>query len=245
MRFAASSKLWGNGKEVAVAENIGTLLTRKGLITPKQLDEAVAAQKIYGGRLGTCLVELDYLDLETLGAVLGEQLRVPVATLAALQGVSKHTLLLISADLADTLNFVPLSVEGRRLKVAMLSPQDLEACETLGFRTGLRIVPCLVPELRLLAFLERHYGVTRNARYIRLAPEKVVEPRRAAPGPSAPAPDAGARKMFGTLKAGQLLGEDAEGQPASAPVAPPPRLLAQPLRAVSGSIPAGPARRKV
>ena len=159
-----------------MAKQLGALLVNKGLITPQQLDEALAAQKIFGGRLGTCLVEMDFLDSEVLGANLGEQLNFPVATLEELQSVSAHALSLIPADMAGRLSALPLSQGGRRLKVAMVNPQDYGACEALGFSTGLRIVPCLAPEARLAFFLEQHYGITQSVRYIRLAPERTRGP---------------------------------------------------------------------
>ncbi len=42
----------------------------------------------------------------------------------------------------------------------------------MGFAVGLRLVPCIVPELRLLFQLERRYGIKREERFIRLAPEE-------------------------------------------------------------------------
>ncbi|MHB8878475.1 MAG: hypothetical protein ACYC8T_32665, partial [Myxococcaceae bacterium] len=84
-----------------MAEKLGALLVRKGLISPKQLEEVLTVQMIYGGRMGTNLVELGYLDLETLGAALGEQRHYPVATVADLEGASKHTLALVTAEVAE------------------------------------------------------------------------------------------------------------------------------------------------
>src|SRR6185503_19301346 len=51
---------------------IGEILIQRGLINKAQLKEALDAQLIFGGNLGTCLMELGYLSERRLGAVLAE-----------------------------------------------------------------------------------------------------------------------------------------------------------------------------
>ncbi len=60
---------------------LGALLVSKGLINETQLGEALKNQVIFGGRLGTNLVELGYLDEEALAYFLSENLGVPYAIL--------------------------------------------------------------------------------------------------------------------------------------------------------------------
>ena len=65
-----------------MTEKLGRILVAKGLITEEQLEEALKVQVIYGGRIGTNLVELGHLDLTTLANALAEQTRFPAATAA-------------------------------------------------------------------------------------------------------------------------------------------------------------------
>ena len=51
---------------------LGTLLLRNAAISLTQLEAALRAQVIYGGRLGTNLVELGFVDLDALSMHLGE-----------------------------------------------------------------------------------------------------------------------------------------------------------------------------
>ncbi|GEM_PF-509827 len=55
---------------------IGERLVRSGAITPRQLEEALAAQRDVGQdrRLGSVLVTLDYIDRETLAQAIGDQI---------------------------------------------------------------------------------------------------------------------------------------------------------------------------
>ena len=51
---------------------LGTLLLRNAAIGLSQLEAALRNQVLYGGRLGTNLVELGFIDLELLGSYLAE-----------------------------------------------------------------------------------------------------------------------------------------------------------------------------
>jgi hypothetical protein len=168
-----------------MAEKLGAILVRKGLITQAQLDEALKAQLIYGGRLGTNLVELDILDIDTLAMALGEQSRYPVAQDADFDAVTDATLALLPAALAEKHLAFPLGQEGRRLKVAMVNPLELRDTDALGFATGLRIVPYVAPELRLFRYQAKRYGLKKESRFVQLSAAK--RQPKAAGAASAPA----------------------------------------------------------
>jgi len=241
-----------------MAEKLGALLVRKGLINQGQLEEALKAQMIYGARLGTNLVELEYLDLETLGAVLSEQSRYPQATIAEFEAVTSATLSAISAELAEKHFVFPLAVDGRKLKLAMASPTDMAAVDELSFTTGLRIIPCVVPELRLYLYLEKRYGIVRPERYIKLdsessktgagarlpggAPATAAAGAPGAPaGPRPAAPEGSPQKkgMFGGLAPGQFLSDDEEGGKPGARANPAPAPVVSLERASLGELALG------
>ncbi|MFZ5467809.1 MAG: hypothetical protein ACOZIN_00110 [Myxococcota bacterium] len=186
-------------------ERLGELLVRKGLISPKQLEETLKAQMIYGARLGTNLVELGLLRLEDLGQLLAEQRRCQLATTEELDGATKAALELLTPERALKYLAFPFAVEGRRVKLAMASPWDPEATSAIAFITGLRVVPYVLPELRLFFYLERHYGIERAQRYIRLAPEHPSgTPAPKAPPPASPQ-DSVKAQIFGRLGENEQL----------------------------------------
>src|SRR5690242_7607773 len=150
-----------------MVELLGAHLVRKGLITQAQLDEAQKSQLIYGGSLVTNLVELGLLDPATLGQALADAYHFPLAPDEELEAVTPETLALLKPESARNHLALPLALEGRRLRVAMVNPQDPKHVEALGFATGMRIVPFLVPELRLFHLLEKYYGIPRPTRPVR------------------------------------------------------------------------------
>ena len=56
---------------------LGELLVQRGVITPAQLDQALALQREDPRYLGRVLLQLGLLNEETLLSTLAEQLRIP------------------------------------------------------------------------------------------------------------------------------------------------------------------------
>lgn len=149
---------------------LGTLLLRNAAISLTQLEAGLRAQVLYGGRLGTNLVELGFVDLDALAAYLGELTQLPVATRGLLDAVSAASLSLIDAATAERLGVLPLGFfppHDEALALAMIDTADMTAIEEIVERTGRAIAPYVVPELRLLYYLEKHYQLPRKARFVR------------------------------------------------------------------------------
>jgi hypothetical protein len=150
---------------------VGHILIKAGFITREQLEEALKNQVIFGGRLGTNLIELGYLDEDQLAKCLSRKFGIPAATREQLNSIPAEVLTIIPADLAQQHRTVPLALDRKRLTVAMTDPTDLAAIDQLSFRTGLIINPVVTCELQLINALERHYRIKRQTRYINVGRE--------------------------------------------------------------------------
>lgn len=149
---------------------LGTLLLRNAAIGLSQLEAALRNQVLYGGRLGTNLVELGFIDLELLSSYLAELTNLPIATPTLLDDADRGLLEKLGADDAHRLRAVPLGMlENGNAAVAMVDPGDTHAVEQLATRLGSKITPYVVPELRALYYLEKHFGTPRRARFVRTA----------------------------------------------------------------------------
>ncbi len=149
---------------------LGTLLLRDGILDLPQLEMGLKTQVLYGGRLGTNLVELGYLDLETLGNYLAQSLRIPLATQRDFEQITPDIANVISSDLAQELVVIPLgpSAEStQELCVAMVEPNNQSSIASLEAYTEKRIVPLVAPQIRILFYMEKHYGLPRQARFLR------------------------------------------------------------------------------
>jgi hypothetical protein len=149
---------------------LGTLLLRDAVISLAQLEAGLRAQVLYGGKLGTNLVELDFIDVDTLGGYLGRVTGLPVATKALFEATPNDTIANFERDLAELYVAFPLGPDPQNpnaLAVALVDASDAASVEQLASQVGCDIVPYIAPELRMYYYLERHFGLSRKARYVR------------------------------------------------------------------------------
>ncbi|HBA87831.1 MAG TPA: general secretion pathway protein GspE [Geobacter sp.] len=149
-----------------MSARLGEMLLKAGALTEAQLEQVLNAQSIYGGRLGTNLVEMGFIEEDELARVLSEQLGVPCVESTALDSIPEALLGVIPRKTVERYRAIPLALEGKRLTIAMADPASFEAIEEIGFSTGLVIIPRVCSELRLSLALERLYGIRRPVRYI-------------------------------------------------------------------------------
>jgi hypothetical protein len=155
-----------------MAEKLGELLIKKNLLTQAQLEEALQAQVIFGGKLGTVLIEMGLITEDTLAEILAQLLSISCAKPGQLQNIPENVIKIISAELAEKHKVIPVSVSGKKLTLAMAEPHKLQVIDEISFRTGYIIRPILALEVRLVFALENYYGIKRTMRYI--APPKQV-----------------------------------------------------------------------
>lgn len=141
------------------------MLREAGLISREQFDEALLNRVVYGGKVGTSLIELDLVDEETLARFLSQKLTVPYVHPDQLSQIPAEVLKLVPRELALKYKVIPLKFENRRLSLAMADPADLRAIDEIAFITDLIVKPLVAPELRLIQALQTFYGLEVNERY--------------------------------------------------------------------------------
>jgi hypothetical protein len=149
---------------------LGTLLLRNAAIGLSQLEAALRNQVLYGGRLGTNLVELGYIDLELLSAYLAELTGYPIATPTLLDQADPGLLEKLGPEDAHRLRAIPLGYLGEgtgTVAVGLVEPADSELVEQVASRLEASVTPYVVPELRALYYLEKLFGLPRRARFVR------------------------------------------------------------------------------
>ncbi len=148
---------------------LGESLVKEGLITPQQLTMALERQVIFGGRIGTNLIELGIIKEEDLLHFLSKYFRLPPAPLKELNSIPDDVISALNKEIVDKYKIIPFKKDKKRLHVAMLNPKDMKVIDELRFSTGFDIVPYVLTELRLLFALEKYYGIKRDLRYISIS----------------------------------------------------------------------------
>ncbi len=169
------------------AKSFGTYLLYRGVCSREMLERATRNTAVYGGRLGTSLVELGAVDIDELGRHLAAFLGVPEVPCAWIEAPARDALAAVSRELVEKLRVLPLRLEGRLLHVAMRDPCSASERDELGRATGLGIRPYAVAEVRLSALLEHYYGIPGE---LRIAEEASKDPRsHPETGPAAVEPE--------------------------------------------------------
>lgn len=144
------------------------MLIERGAITGEQLLRAIESQQTVGGRIGTCLLEMDVLTEETLLATLSDQLAVPSVPPAGLRQIDGQVLSLVSSKIAKKCRAVPFASSNGDVQVAILDVKDLATLDELSFFTSKRVRPFIANEVRIFQALEEHYGQICPPRYTHL-----------------------------------------------------------------------------
>lgn len=141
---------------------IGDILVAMKACTAAEVRAGLQTQAIFGGRIGTNLLELGIIDENQLAAALARAHGIPcIAGEVVPEDGAVESLPLA---LAERFGVVPIHVDERRLRVLVSDPRDLSKLDDLAFATGKTIEPILAPEARLWAALRRFYGIERRLR---------------------------------------------------------------------------------
>ncbi len=146
-------------------KKLGQMLVERGWITGEQLIRAIQSQRVVGGRIGTCLLEMDVLTEDRLLEALSNQLNVPSAQIEELRAIGNQLLELIPSKVASRWQAVPLSADRNDIRVATLNVKNLACLDELGFCSNKRVLPHIANEVRIFEALERYYGVECPRRY--------------------------------------------------------------------------------
>jgi type IV pilus assembly protein PilB len=137
---------------------IGDLLLEARLITPRQLEEALAAQVTRRKRLGEILVEDRVLDDVAVAAVLSVQLDAPLVDLRERPSEDAALRLVPERD-ARRLSVVPLVLSGQMLVIATGDPANVAVLEEVMRLTGRPVDPLLALPSEINQAIKQRYRV--------------------------------------------------------------------------------------
>ena len=138
-------------------KRLGELLLEKGLITEKQLEQALEEQKKTGKLLGRVLVDLGFVKDEDILAVLGAQTGMEEVDLSTID-VPPQLLEKVPAPLAKAYKIVPIRMEGNTLVVAMGDPLNIQALDDLRFLLDCDVKGVISNEQAVNEAIDRLYG---------------------------------------------------------------------------------------
>ncbi len=207
---------------------IGELLVQDGACSAESVREALRNQVIFGGRVGTNLLELDAVEEEALARALGRRHRCPWVAGAAVRP-DPVAVRALPAEVADRCEVIPLQIGDRHITVAACDPSNLTMIDEVAFATGRTVRAVVAAQARIWALLRSEYGLIRQLRGIEFELEGLRRPGTPA-ATRASGPDlmdeAGFAELYGRGRGELLQSRGAQrverAQGAGAPAAPPP-----------------------
>lgn len=164
------------------------MLMQAGMLTPRQMDDALQHRVFYGGKIGTNLVELGFLHEDDLARFLSRKLGVPYIEPDKLLAIPAEIIALLPRELALKYKAIPLGLEKKRLTLAMADPADLAALDDIAFITGYLVKPLITPEFRLIQALGQYYKMQISPRFQKIIDRRNAEHIGLAPSVSPVAP---------------------------------------------------------
>ncbi len=154
---------------------LARILRERGLVGEDQVEQAIQHQVLYGGRLGTSLLELGFITEEGLTQGLARLYGVPGATVDPRE-ITPETIALLPKSLTARFKVFPWKLKGKTLFLLMMDPQDHTAVARISLSQGYIVKPLVVPEFRMVQLLRDHYGVDERWRFDDTYRPPVFEP---------------------------------------------------------------------
>ncbi|OGX37345.1 MAG: hypothetical protein A3D87_04465 [Omnitrophica WOR_2 bacterium RIFCSPHIGHO2_02_FULL_50_17] len=140
---------------------LGEILVKQGLITQKQLEEAIEVQRKDKGRIGETLIKLRMITEENMIAALGTQMGVPYYSSQNSEllrpRLDQNLDQLVSSDFAAKNHVLPLSKHMNSLTCAVNDPLDLLLLDNLKRITGCEINLVIATQTAIQAAINDFY----------------------------------------------------------------------------------------
>ncbi|MDD9177561.1 MULTISPECIES: GspE/PulE family protein [Aliivibrio] len=143
-------------------KRLGDLLVEENIVTEQQIEQALAAQKTTGRKLGATLIQLGFLTEKQMLTFLSQQLDVPLVDLSRAD-IDAAAVQLLPEVHARRLRALVLSQHGNTIRVAMSDPADLSAQEALFSQLQqYQIEMVIASERQLVDSFDRFYRRTKE-----------------------------------------------------------------------------------
>jgi type IV pilus assembly protein PilB len=140
---------------------LGELLVSKGLITAKQLEDALQEQKISGNKLGSILVKLGLITEKNLVSFLSRHYGVPAIDLSEAQ-IDPEVIKMIPPDVVFKYQVIPIKRIGSTLRVALNDPSNILAIDDIKFLTSCHVEVFVSTESAIKAAIDKFYDSSES-----------------------------------------------------------------------------------
>ncbi|MCM8799353.1 MAG: hypothetical protein NC900_01295 [Candidatus Omnitrophica bacterium] len=139
-----------------IHKQLGELLVERKVITPQQLEKAIALQKEKGGLIGEILVELGFAKEEDIAQALTAQYGFPYLPLSNYE-INPEIIKLVPLRVAKQYLLIPIDKIGNNITLAMSNPLNTQAIEDVEILTGCSVQTFVSTSTDIKKAIEKYY----------------------------------------------------------------------------------------
>jgi type IV pilus assembly protein PilB len=136
---------------------LGDLLIAAGKLNLEQLRIGLDKQRTTGKRLGDIFVSEGMVREEDIAEALETQLGIKRVTLEFLE-VDTNVVRLITANLANKHNLLPVSIKNKKIQVVMSDPLNIIALDDVRIATGYEVEPIIATSKEIKDAINKYYS---------------------------------------------------------------------------------------
>ncbi len=140
---------------------LGQLLVKAGVVSEKQLADAVEVHRATGSPLGRVLVDLGYATQGAVLSVMAKQIGIEYIDFAE-KRPEPGAVAIVPKELALRYTLMPVEIREGVLVVAMADPQNVLALDDVRIITKREIKPAISTKDDILAAVEEYYKVAEQ-----------------------------------------------------------------------------------
>ncbi len=152
----------GRGNVAEAGLRLGQLLVKAGVVSEKQLADAVEVHRATGSPLGRVLVDLGYATQGAVLSVMAKQIGIEYIDFGE-KRPEPGAVAIVPKELALRYTLMPVEMRGDVLVVAMADPQNVLALDDVRIITKREIKPAISTKDDILAAIEEYYKVAEQA----------------------------------------------------------------------------------
>ncbi|WP_418792320.1 type II secretion system ATPase GspE [Phosphitispora sp. TUW77] len=153
-----------------IRKRLGEILREDNLLTEAQLQDALEKQKETNERLGKILVNMGFVDEETVLKVLEAKLGIPVINISR-RNLDPEVVKAIPEHIAQKYKVIPVEKEGDKLILAMADPLNVLAVDDVRITTGCDVELAIASENEIDNAIASYYGKDTIIKMVEGLPE--------------------------------------------------------------------------
>lgn len=138
-------------------KKLGEILYEAGIINDMQQNLAAGQQSRWGGKFGSVLIQMGFINEETVATILEKQYNQKCINIRNKE-IPLNVLSIVKPDVAKKFGIMPLSFDKRTLTIATSEPKNLGTIDDLAFMLSVNIKPLLAVEYDIKKAIKQYYS---------------------------------------------------------------------------------------